>query len=335
MTQPQESDPSPMPAEHRAETEAETETEGSQPPADETDTRQGPAKPPPKPVTSTTVLFIADIVGKSGVYCVKSALPGLKERFGVDLTIANAEAATGGFGLGKSHAIYLHKLGVDVITGGECIYYKRDMVPHISNAGYILRPANYPYDNPGRGWLTRQLSDNRTVAVVNVLGQAMFRRVHLRNPFELLPRLVERIRQETPLIVVDFHAASTGEKATMFYHLDGAVSAAIGTHVRTQSADERIMPKGTAMITHAGRTGSLDSVGGLDPGVELRKLTSQVHEFSDIAWDRLELQGVVVTIDPEGRAEKIERVRVPCETPPEEVREAPPQTGASRRRRRN
>ena len=303
------------------------------------------------------ILFIGEVVGGAGVYCVKTLLPGLKREFDIDLTIAAAEGATGGFGLGKGHSVYLHKLGVDVITTGDFAYFKRDMVGHIAQARYLLRPANYPYGNPGRGWLVARpapgarrqprrgepqpdpagtpapgsqlnaaaraaAEPDATAApptalrppapgagVISLLGQAGFSRVHLRNPFEVAGGLIDRVRQQTPIVLVDFHATTTAEKVAMSLFLDGKVSAVLGTHVRTLAADARLLPGGTAAITHSGRTGSLNSVGGLDPEVETRKFLTQVHEQSRDAWGLLELQGVVLEIASDGRAQSITALR--------------------------
>jgi hypothetical protein len=257
------------------------------------------------------ILYIAEIVGKAGVFCVKNLLPGLRAELGAHLVIANGDGATGGFGIGRSHAVYLQKLGVDVLTSGECIYYKKDMVPHIETSPRILRAANYPRGNPGRGWLVAQAA-GRKVAVVCLLGITGFTRTHLGNPFHLMPRLAARLRRETSVVVVDFHAATTAEKGTLFHYLDGKVSAIVGSHAKVATADERVLPGGTAVITDAGRTGSSLSVGGLDPQTEIRKLLTQVHERSRAAWQGLELQGVVADIAPDGRAVYIERVRRVC-----------------------
>ena len=342
------------------------------------------------------ILFIGEVVGGAGVYCIKALLPGLKRELDIDLTIAAAEGATGGFGLGKGHSVYLHKLGVDVITTGDFAYFKRDMVGHIAQARYLLRPANYPYGNPGRGWLVarppgrqqerrRQRSDSPDpaaaaapnaqaaadgappsegarpaaqpapestandspvsalpapppvpgVGVISLLGQAGFSRVHLRNPFEVVGGLIERVKQQTPIVLVDFHATTTAEKVAMSIFLDGKASAVLGTHVRTLSADARVLPGGTAAITHSGRTGSLNSVGGLDPAVETRKFVNQVHELSRDAWGLLELQGVVLEVAPDGRAEGVTTLRRQITAPAgaREAAAAQQQRGRTRGRR--
>jgi metallophosphoesterase (TIGR00282 family) len=257
------------------------------------------------------VLYIGEIVGSAGVYCVKSQLSSLRKELEVDFVVACGDGATGGFGIGKNHSIYLHKLGIDVLTSGECIYYKKDMVPHLPHAPYILRAANYPYGNPGHGWAIAEAAGQK-IAVLNLLGQSGFNRVHLANPFHLATDLVARIAQETRLILVDFHAATTAEKYTMFYHLDSQVSAVLGSHTKVLTSDAKVLPGGTAVIAGTGRTGSRDSVGGLDPEIEIRKFTTQIHEFSKVSWRGLELQGVLVDIGPEGKAAAIQIVRRAC-----------------------
>ena len=256
------------------------------------------------------VLFLGEIVGKAGVYCVKMLLRQLKEVRGIDFVIANGDGATGGYGIGKNHSAYLHKLGVDVITSGECIYYKKDMVDHIARSPYILRPANYPVGNPGYGWRVYDVG-NRSIGIINLLGLAGFENTHLENPFLLVNRILERMTEATQTIVVDFHAVATAEKQVMFHHVSGRVTAVVGTHTKAMTADERVLPSGTACITDVGRTGSFQSVGGLDPDVEIRKYLTQIREYSRDAWDALELQGVEVLIDEHGTARAIERIRVP------------------------
>jgi 2',3'-cyclic-nucleotide 2'-phosphodiesterase len=266
------------------------------------------------------VLFIGEIVGKSGVWVVKELLPKIRQEKRIDFVVADGEGATGGFGIGKNHAVYLHKLGIDAITTGECCYYKKDIVEHFNRSPYMIRPANYPPRNPGRGWMIFE-KNGRKIAVMSLLGIAGFKRVHLKNPFSLLGKLLESIHPETKSVILDFHAVTTAEKATMFAMADGKVSAVIGTHTKALTADDRVMAGGTAVISDAGRTGSLGSVAGLDPEIEIRKLTTLVHEYSKEAWAMLELQGVVFEIDDEGKATSIERIRVPCAAPPPAAKE--------------
>ncbi len=267
---------------------------------------------------SIRILSLGEIVGKPGIYTIKNGLKQLRNKYDVDLVIANGEGATGGFGIGKNHSIYLRKLGVDVITTGEKTFFKKDMVDQIGRAPYILRPANYPLVTPGRGWRTYDAGDKK-VAVLNLLGQSGFSRIHLSNPFSFFDMIIDKIRSITPYIILQFHATTTAEKRTMFFHVDGRASAVVGTHNKAITADAEIFPKGTAVITDNGRCGSLISVGGLDPDVEIHKFLTQIPERSSECWKNLELQGVILTIGDDGKTEQIETLRLPVEAPKQET----------------
>ena len=258
------------------------------------------------------VLYVAEIVGKAGVFTVKKLLPRVKRDYRVDFVIGNADSATGGAGLGMQHAVYLRKLGLEAITTGECIYYKRDIVEHLGQTSYIIRPANYPYGNPGRGYKVFA-SPAGKLAVVQLLGQAGFARVHLANPFQAVFDLARKLKEETAAIILDFHAATTAEKRTMAFHADGLVSAIIGSHTKAITADARVLPKGTAYITDAGRTGSIQSVGGLDPATRVKEYMSGIPAWSRDGTQGLELQGCLVEIGDDGRAASIETLRIPCD----------------------
>jgi metallophosphoesterase (TIGR00282 family) len=261
------------------------------------------------------ILFLGEIVSKPGIFCVKTNLPKLKEKYRPDLVVANGDGATGGYGLGKTHAIYLRKLGIDIITGGDQTYYKKDMVASFDQTFHVLRPANYPPGNPGRGWRTINVGDKK-VGVISLLGLAGFSRVHLSNPYTFLPEIVKRLRAETPYILLDFHSVTTAEKATMALHGDGLVSAMVGTGMRCLTADAEILAHGTAAITDAGRTGSLDSVIGFDPQTEIRQFMLAIPERSADCWNGLEIQGVVVDIGDDGKATAIEAFRHPVTDKP-------------------
>lgn len=258
------------------------------------------------------IIFISEIVGKGGLYCIKKTLPALREEHKPDLVIANGNGVTGGFGIGKNHSIQLHKLGIDVITTGECVYYKKDMVGHIWKAPYMLRAANYPSGNPGRGWGVFQ-GETMPVGVLNFMGLSGYNRIHLNNPFSYVEDVIRRVKEQTPVVIVNFHAATTAEKQTMGYHLDGSVAACIGTGQKCMTADYQIMKGGSFFITDAGRTGSFLSVGGLEPSVEIRKFLQQIPERSKDCMKQLELQGVLLDIDEKtGTCRNYDILKVPC-----------------------
>jgi metallophosphoesterase (TIGR00282 family) len=257
------------------------------------------------------VLYVAEIVGKAGIYAVKTALPSLKKEQGIDFVIGCADGATGGYGLGRNHAAYIRKLGIDVLTTGDCCFYKKDLVENIGRLPYVLRPANIAAIAPGWGART-YVAGNKKVAVAVLLGQASFSRMHADNPYSALPELLERLRRETPYVVVDFHASATAEKLSLFRFADGRCSAVIGSHARVQTADETVQPGGTATICDAGRTGSLDSVGGTDIESRITEYRSGIPDWTRDAWARPELQGIVVDIADDGKASAIRRIRIAC-----------------------
>ncbi len=265
---------------------------------------------------STRILCIGEVVGKAGVFCIKKLLSVIREEENIDFVIANTEGVTGGFGLGKNHSVYMRKLGIDCQTLGEKGYYKKDMVDHIIKAPYILRPANYPPGNPGRGWRIYNAGETR-IGVISMLGQSGFNRIHLSNPFSYAPDLAARLKEDADIVIMDFHAATTAEKYTMFHHMDGKISAITGTHTKALSADEQILPGGTATICDTGRTGSIESVGGLDREIELQKFLTQVPERSRDAWKKPELQGVIIEFDDSHKAVSIKSIRKECAEVPD------------------
>ncbi|MFA7567017.1 MAG: TIGR00282 family metallophosphoesterase [Alkalispirochaeta sp.] len=309
------------------------------------------------------ILYIAEIVGKSGVYCVKTLLPQIRREKNIDFVIAAGDGATGGFGIGKNHSVYLKKLGVDVITGGDQTFFKKDIAEHIDKAYYMLRPANLPPEMPGRGWrhynvapvapvapdvpvppvATPTAGNDATgevaagtvgddtspeatgspplpafkIAVVNLIGQSGYSRIHGGNPFTYLENVLERITKDSTAVLVDFHALTTAEKYTMFHYLNGKVTAVIGSGQRVQTADAHVMSSGTAVICDAGRTGSQNSVSGLVPDPEIKKYLTKIPIRSEEAWESLELQGVLIDIDPvSGYVTSFEAVRESCPEPP-------------------
>jgi metallophosphoesterase (TIGR00282 family) len=269
------------------------------------------------------VLYIAEIVGKAGVYALKMALPELKKQKPTDFIIAGADGVTGGNGLGRNHAAYLRKLGVNVLSTGECCFYKKDLVENLDKIPYVLRPENLNPQAPGIGARVYTIGNTPgaagpvKIAVAVLLGQSGFTRLHGDNPFARIPVLLERLRRETPYVIVDFHAEATAEKRTLFTLADGACSAVIGSHNRVQTADEMVLPGGTAVITDAGRTGSRNSVGGVDKDERIQEYLTGIPDWTREAWDQPELQGVYLDIDNRGKSRLIERIQWPV--PPVET----------------
>ncbi len=269
---------------------------------------------------SIRVLFLGEIVGRPGTTVIKKLLKDIKKANNIDLVIANGEGVTNGFGIGKNHSIMIHKAGVDVITGGEKIYYKVDMVDFLDKNNFIIRPANYPISNPGKGIKYLTLKDKK-IAIINLLGNSNFPRTHLSNAFLIAKSLVEKISPDQDIILVQFHASTTAEKNTMGYLLNGKVAAVIGTHCKAITSDSRILDKGTAYITDNGMVGSTLSVGGLDSETEIKKFTHAIPLRSAESWNRLQMQGVIVDIDEEtNKATNIETLILDYEVEEKEVK---------------
>jgi metallophosphoesterase (TIGR00282 family) len=255
------------------------------------------------------VFYTAELVGKAGVYTFKKALNKLKTRYPWDILIVCANGATGGNGLGRSHASYIHKLGANVITLGYCCFYKKDLTENLDKCPYVLRPENLNTEAPGIGCKIFN-TENGKVAVVVFLGQNGFGRIHANNPFTSMSGVLERLRKQTPYVIVDFHAQASAEKKTFFYAADGLCSAVIGSHTRVQTADETIMPGGTAYISDAGRTGSQQSIGGCEINSRIKEYLTGIPSWTKEAWEAPELQGVYLDIGKDGKALSIERVRI-------------------------
>jgi len=264
------------------------------------------------------VLYVAELVGKAGVFVFKKALKELESRYPWDFLIVCADGATGGNGLGRSHAAYIHKLGADAVTLGECCFYKKDFTENIEKMPFALRPENLSGASPGSGWRVFK-AGNEKIAVAVFLGQNCFNRLHADNPFTAFLALLEKLKKQTRYIIIDFHAQASAEKKTFFYAADGLCSAVIGSHTRVQTADETIMSGGTAVISDAGRTGSFQSVGGCEINSRLREYLSGIPDWTKDAWDSLELQGVYLDIGSDGRASSIKRIRVPVKSNSAEI----------------
>jgi hypothetical protein len=253
------------------------------------------------------ILFIGDIVGSPGREAIKQLLPGLKKEYGLDFVIANAENAAGGSGIIPRIAEDLFDSGVDVLTSGDHIWKKREVLEIIDDAR-VLRPLNFPPGAPGRGFGVFSLQSGRKIGVVNVNGRVFME--PLECPFKTTMAAVEEMRKETHVIIVDIHAEATSEKVALGWYLDGKVSAVLGTHTHIQTADERILPAGSAYLTDVGMTGPHDSVIGRKVEDVLERFITQVPVRFEVAEGNIQLQGAVVDIDEEtGHARSIVRVQ--------------------------
>ncbi|MEN9979070.1 MAG: TIGR00282 family metallophosphoesterase [candidate division WOR-3 bacterium] len=254
------------------------------------------------------ILFLGDVCAEPGREAVKHLLPGLKATFHPGFCIVNGENAAGGYGITPKLAEELLRAGADCITTGDHCFDRHELWEFLNTEEKILRPLNFPPGAPGRGFGVYELkSGNGRIAIINLVGRVFMKPVDC--PFQRIRTLLTEIRSRTPVIIVDFHAEATAEKRAMGWFLDGQVSAVIGTHTHIQTADEEILPGGTAYITDAGMCGAFDSVLGMKKDLSLRRLIEQVPLRLQPATGDIRLNGVVVDIDTEtGRAVRIERL---------------------------
>lgn len=252
------------------------------------------------------VLFIGDIVGKPGRTIVKSLLPGLIEKLRIDFVIANGENAAGGFGITEKVAKELFQQKINVITTGNHVWDKKEDISYIAKEPLILRPFNYPPGVPGQGSIIYSLNGLK-IGVINLAGRVFMTAVDC--PFRTGLSEIERISGETRIIIIDFHAEATSEKIALGYYLDGRVSAVIGTHTHVQTADERILPKGTAYITDVGMTGPVDSIIGIEVPQIIERFLYQMPKKFDVAKGRSVLSAVLIDINTKtGLARSIQRL---------------------------
>ncbi len=256
------------------------------------------------------VLMVGDVFGEPGRAAVRALLPRLRQEHRIDLTVVNVENAAAGFGVTPRICRDLLDLGVDVMTSGNHIWDRKEIVEYIARDNLLLRPANFPAGTPGAGWVTVKAGPHR-VAVLNLMGRVFMQAIDC--PFRKADELLPEIRQETAIILVDMHAEATSESVAMGWYLDGRVSAVVGTHRHVQTADERILPGGTAYITDLGMTGPVDSVIGVDKDLILQRFLTQMPVKFEPARGPAALCGAVISVDPEtGRATDIRRLRVPA-----------------------
>ncbi|MFA5088726.1 MAG: TIGR00282 family metallophosphoesterase [Candidatus Omnitrophota bacterium] len=255
------------------------------------------------------ILCIGDIVGRPGRNVLGESLSELKKDFNLDVVIVNAENVAGGFGITPRVANYLLDIGCDVISLGDHVWDNKEALDYLDQNERIIRPANFPPGVPGRGWTIVTSASGAKIAVINLLGR-VFMRYNVDCPFRSLKEIVQEAKKVTDIIVVDFHAEATSEKMAMGFFMDGEVSAVVGTHTHIQTADEKILPKGTAYITDLGMTGAYDSVIGQKKEIIIQRfLTSMPLKF-EIATDNVWLHGAVISVDEKtGRAQQITRIQ--------------------------
>lgn len=254
------------------------------------------------------ILFIGDIVGSPGREAINKLLPLLKAEHALDFVIANAENASGGSGITHKVAEDLFASGVDVLTSGDHIWKKQDIFELIRAEERILRPINYPVGAPGRGSAVFKSSKGVKVGVINVNGRVFMEALDC--PFKTSACAQEALNKETKIIIVDIHAEATSEKVALGWFLDGKVSAVIGTHTHIQTADERILPQGTAFLTDAGMTGPYDSVIGRKVENVLERFITAIPVRFEVASENIKLCGAVLDIDEvSGRTRSIVRVQ--------------------------
>jgi metallophosphoesterase (TIGR00282 family) len=247
-------------------------------------------------------LVIGDIVGQPGRRAVYEALPSLRQRHRLDMVIANAENAAGGFGLTAAIAQELIEAGVHVITSGNHIWAQKDIIPELEGDLPILRPLNYPPGVPGRGYHI-----TGGTMVVSLMGRTFMN--HIDCPFQAMDKLLEEVKDRPPVVIVDFHAEATSEKMAMGRYLDGRVSAVLGTHTHVGTIDAQILPLGTAYVTDIGMSGPADSVIGDDVDSVLRRFLTGIPHHLSVGKGKPFLSAVLVDVDESsGRANVIERV---------------------------
>ena len=257
------------------------------------------------------ILFIGDIVGRPGRRAVSTLLPRLSESEGpFDFVVVNGENSAGGRGLTKPIVDQLLDLDIDAITTGNHVWGQREILDFINDVPNLIRPANFPKGVPGRGWTVVSNASGMKLGVINMLGQVYMD--NYDNPFHALDGVLTEIGGQTNCILLDFHAEATAEKIAMGWYADGRVSAVVGTHTHVQTADERVLPGGTAYITDVGMTGPHDSVIGTEKELVLHHFTTMLPIRHEVATGDVMLCGVVIELDVgTGRADSIRRIRLP------------------------
>jgi hypothetical protein len=258
------------------------------------------------------ILFIGDIVGAPGRRAVEEFLDRTVDRCAIDLVVANGENASGGIGITPQVAEQLFNLRIDVLTSGNHIWKHKEIIPYLDDTDRLLRPANYPPGTPGQGFTLVETAAGEPAAIVNLEGRVFMSA--LECPFRTADQVLGELPPEVKVILVDMHAEATSEKLALGWYLDGRVSAVVGTHTHVQTADERILPRGAGYITDAGMTGPVDSVIGMKKEVILERFLTMRPQSFKVASQNLQLQGVVLEIDSQGRCRGITRLRLPLKS---------------------
>ena len=248
-------------------------------------------------------------MGRPARRAVRAIVPSLIKREAIDLTIANAENSSGGMGVDLKSAKELLAAGVQVLTSGNHIWKKKEIYPFLDEQDTLIRPANFPAGAPGKGWCIWQQNDWRAL-IINLQGR-VFMPNHVDDPFRCVDEILRKHGSQSRIVIVDMHAEATSEKYAMGWYLDGRASVVFGTHTHVQTADERILPAGTAYITDLGLCGAFDSVIGMEKDPVIRGFITQLPRQFEVAQDNVVLQGVIVEINEEnGRAKTIRRIRI-------------------------
>jgi 2',3'-cyclic-nucleotide 2'-phosphodiesterase len=255
------------------------------------------------------ILFIGDIIGKPGRRAVKEILPSLIGSREIDLVIANCENAAAGFGITRDVVEELYDAHIDILTSGNHIWDKKEVLGFIEDYETLLRPANYPGIVPGKGSVLMPTAAGDYVGVLNLAGRIFMAPIDC--PFVTARKEIARLKAKTNVIIVDMHAEATSEKKALGWYLDGEVSAVLGTHTHVQTADNEVLPGGTAYISDVGMTGPFDSVIGIKKDTIIERFLTQVPNKFDVAKGDIRLQGVFMDIDMQsGRANAIERISI-------------------------
>ena len=255
------------------------------------------------------ILMIGDVVAKPGRVAVLERIQDLREQHQVDFAIMNAENLAGGFSVTPALCEQLFATGIDVMTSGNHIFDKKEAIDYIRKQPRLVRPANYPPNTPGLGFWSGEVKGTR-VAVINVMGRVFM--PPSDDPFRIVDQVLQSLPENTTVRLVDMHAEATSEKVAMGWHLDGRVSAVVGTHTHVQTADERILPQGTAYLTDLGMTGSYAGVIGMNKADVIARFTSVTARRADHASGQVRICGALIDVDEAtGQARMIERVNLP------------------------